>query len=266
MSKLEIYCVTNKTIKSLENSNYNLCSVGQGKFPSNYIKCDYGENIFYKEEFYSELTFHYWFWKNKLDLKSDNWIGFCQKRRFWINIESKNNIINKENFRDHLLFEPHNEWKNYDAIICEEINVNNMKKMKLIKRGMKNIMSDPKIFFDKNKQTVKLHFDMHHGYGNLDKAISLFDKNEKESFRKFVNTSTSFNPHIMFISKPVIINEWFKNLFNWLFKCEEIFKFNELSGYDTKRLFAYLAERYLSYWFRNNVNYKVWPWRLIELD
>ena len=31
-----------------------------------------------------------------------------------------------------------------------------MKKMKLIKRGMKNIMTDPKIFFDKNKQTVKL--------------------------------------------------------------------------------------------------------------
>ena len=26
------------------------------------------------------------------------------------------------------------------------------------------------------KETIKTHFDMHHGYGNLDKAISLLEK------------------------------------------------------------------------------------------
>tara|TARA_B100000959_G_scaffold213476_1_gene224613 strand:- start:1623 stop:2423 length:801 start_codon:yes stop_codon:yes gene_type:complete len=266
MSKLEIYCVTNKAIKSLEDYNYNLCAVGKGNFSNNYIKCDHGENIFNKEEFYSELTFHYWFWRNQLDLKSENWIGFCQKRRFWIKLDSKKDIINNSNFKDHLLNEPHKDWKNYESLICEEINVNDMNKMKIIKRGIKNIISDPSILFNKNKQTIKLHFDMHHSHGNLDKAIDLFENEEKEKFRKFVNDSTSFNPHIMFIAKPKVVNEWFKNLFNWLFKCEKIFKFEDLKGYDTKRLYAYLAERYLSFWFRNYTNYKVWPWRFIELD
>ncbi len=266
MSKLEIYCVTNKAIKSLEKFHYTLCSVGKENFSDNYLKSNTGDNIFFKEEYYSELTFHYWYWKNKLNLNSEDWIGFCQKRRFWINRNSSNTEINKNNFKDHLLIKPDNEWQNYESLICEEINVNKMNKMKLIKRGFKNILLNPMVFFDTNKQTIKVHFDMHHGFGNLDKAIDLLDDNQREQFRKFVNTSTSFNPHIMFIAKPKVLNEWFNNLFSWLFKCENIFKFNDLKGYDTKRLYAYLAERYLSFWFKTNTNYKIWPWKFVELE
>ena len=91
---------------------------------------------------------------------------------------------------------------------------------------------------------------MHHGYGNLDRAIDLLGNDDKEDFRKFVNENTHFNPHIMFISKPEIINRWFNDLFSWLFKCEKIFGFKNLKGYDTQRLYAYLAERYLSFWFK----------------
>ena len=105
---------------------------------------------------------------------------------------------------------------------------------------------------------------MHHGYGNLDRAIDLLGNDDKEDFRNFVNESTHFNPHIMFISKPKIIDKWFSKLFEWLENCESIFGFKNLSGYDTQRLYAYLAERYLSYWF--NKNYKVlnWPWFFFE--
>ena len=42
--------------------------------------------------------------------------------------------------------------------------------------------------------------------------------------------------------------------------CEEIFKTQSLSGYDTQRLYAYLAERYLSFWFNKYTNTKEWPW------
>ena len=48
MSKLEIYCVTNKAIKSLEKYNYTLCSVGKENLPENYLKCNKGDNIFIK--------------------------------------------------------------------------------------------------------------------------------------------------------------------------------------------------------------------------
>ena len=74
MNNLELYCVTNKRLKYLENFDYNLVGVGKDDFPKNYIQCNHGDNIFHKEEYYSELTFHYWFWKNKLDINAKNWI------------------------------------------------------------------------------------------------------------------------------------------------------------------------------------------------
>ena len=52
---------------------------------SNYIRCDIDDNIFYKEQYYSELTFHYWYWKNLLTSENQNeWIGFCQRRRYFV--------------------------------------------------------------------------------------------------------------------------------------------------------------------------------------
>ena len=79
---LEVYCVTNKPVSFLENIEINLAGVGKNKFEKKYILSNTGENIFYKESYYSELTFHYWYWKNKLDLLSNNWVGFCQKEDF----------------------------------------------------------------------------------------------------------------------------------------------------------------------------------------
>ena len=62
---MKIYCVTDKEISFIRSNNYVLAAVGKYIFNSNYIRCDSGDNIFYKEQYYSELTFHYWFWKNK---------------------------------------------------------------------------------------------------------------------------------------------------------------------------------------------------------
>ena len=105
---------------------------------------------------------------------------------------------------------------------------------------------------------------MHHGHNVLDKAIRKLNNKDRNQFRKFVNENTSFNPHIMFISKKKIINDWFNDLFNWLFKCEKIFGLSKLKGYDQERLYAYLAERYLSFWFRKYTNYLEWHWTFYE--
>ena len=261
MKDLEIYCVTNKRLEFLENFNYKLSWVGLGKCPEGYIQSSNKKNIHKKEKFYSELTFHYWYWKNLLDLKINNWVGFCQKRRFWI---KKNSNQSLSEIKEHLITESNSEWSNYDVILCEPIKVNNVKKIKMIKRGFRSIIKDPRIFFDKNKQSLKFHFDMHHGYGNIEKAITKLDQKERDDFLKFLNENTSFNPHIMCITKPKILNKWFQELFGWLEKCETIFEFDDLKGYDTQRLFAYLAERYMSFWF--NKYYKVlnWPWTFYE--
>ena len=265
MNNLEMYCVTNKRLKYLENFSYNLAAVGKEKLPKNYIKCNTGENIFSKEKYYSELTFHYWFWKNKFNIKNKNWIGFCQKRRFWLQ-ENKFEKLNKNILYKKILKEINTEWKDFDAIICKPIKVNNVKKIKMIKRGIKSLVKDPTIFFNTNKQTIKLHFDMHHGYGNLDKAIDVMNLKDREDFRKFVNKNVSFNPHIMFISKSITLDKWFSDLFSWLFECEKVFGFEFLKGYKTTRLYAYLAERYLSFWFNKYTKNLKWAWGFFDSE
>ena len=263
MNKLKIYCVTNERVKYLEDTKLVLAGVGKKKFSKNYTTCLRGKNIQNKERNYSELTFHYWFWKNQLmKCKPDTWIGFCQKRRFWLKSNIK--IQNFKNLKKNLIIKPDKIWKKYNSIICKPIRVDNPKKMKIIKRGWRNLLKDPSVFYNSKKQTIKLHFDMHHGHDVLSKAISKLNNKDRNQFRKFVNENTSFNPHIMFISKKRIINNWFNDLFSWLFKCEKIFGFSKLKGYDQERLYAYLAERYLSFWFRKYTNYLEWHWAFYE--
>jgi hypothetical protein len=264
MKKLEMYCITNKVVNLLNETNYKIGWVGKEKPPSNYITCNTQDNIFFKEQYYSELTFQYWYWKNMLDLDNSNWIGFCQKRRFWVKKNSNIEANSTLNFINQHLSEPYPEWESFDAIICKSINVNKVKKMKLIKRGFRSIIKDPTIFFNEKKRTLALHFDMHHGHGNLSKAINVMEEKDRLDFKNYVNTTYTYNPHIMFIAKSATHKKWFDTLFPWLERCEKIFELGSLKGYDTQRLYAYLAERYLSFWFNKYTKTKEWPWVFLD--
>ena len=46
--------------------------------------------------------------------------------------------------------------------------------------------------------------------------------------------------------------------------CEKIFGFDRLKGYDTTRLYAYLSERYLSFWFKKYTKFKAHPWVFLD--
>ena len=156
-------------------------------------------------------------------------------------------------------------FEKYDSVICKPISLSGVKKMKIIKRGWKNLLINPSILINEKKQTIQLHFDMHHGYGNLKKALELVDDNDREDFKTYVNQKNSFNPNIMFISKPEIIDKWFTSVFSWLSRCEDVFGFENLKGYDQSRLYAYLAERYLSFWFKKYTNFIESPWITLEI-
>ena len=101
---------------------------------------------------------------------------------------------------------------------------------------------------------------MWHGHGNLDRAIKLLEKKEKNNFTDFMNNNVSFNPHNMFICKSKsTLKSYYESIFPWLERCEKEFGFKNLKGYGMQRIYGFLAERYMSYWFQKYTKFKTMP-------
>ena len=260
---MRMYCIT------LNNDHYNKISkigympVGLGKkiISKKFILDNQGENISHKNPFYGEYTFHYWFWKNELkNLKEEEWVGFCQYRKFWAIDGKKNNYENLDELNSNLIKQIPKEYTNIETILGEPIFINHLKLTKFFKKNLKKIITKPSLIFDKNKRNIKFHFDLMHGEGNLEKAISLLDSSDdRKDFNEFVNTEVSFNPHNMFICKSnQVLNNYYNTLFPWLKNCEKEFGF-DLEGYGLKRIYGFLAERFMSYWFKKNSDYSTLP-------
>ena len=209
-------------------------------------------NISHKNPYYGEYTFHYWIWKNYLDKIKTNWVGFCQYRKFFVKnkIEAKN--LNFENFKKILIVDIDDSLKKYDCILGNKFTVKNYKFSKIIKNHLKEFLRNPKLFFNKEERTLKFHFDLFHGKGNLEKAIDQLDQENKIEFRNFMNKKNEFNPHNMFVCKKELLKSYYEIVFPWLERCENIFGFDDLEDYGKKRIYGFLAERFLSFWFSKN--------------
>ena len=262
--KIFCMCLNSHHLENLKKLEYIPVGLGKQNYDSEWFRDNTGDNISSKNPFYGEYTFYYWIWKNFLNDYPDNqWLGFCGYRYHWsqkstICSEEINKIVNKENFQDYVLKQIPLEWNDYDVILGEEMIINNWKFSKIFKHAPRKFLMNPKLFFKKN-QNIKLHFDVFHGEGIMDKAISCLDKKEKADFEIFVNQKNSFNRENLFFCKSKkLMNDYFSSVFTWLEKCENEFGF-ELEGYSLKRLYAFLAERYLSYWFQKYSKYKSWP-------
>ena len=136
--------------------------------------------------------------------------------------------------------------------------MNGLKFSKLIKHGVWSLIRNPSAIV-KSKRNLRFHFDMWHGNGNLDKAINFLDDEEKEDFKKYIISNISFNRGNMFVCRSKkIMNDYFSSVFPWLERCEKIFGF-DLKGYGKTRMYAFLAERYLAYWFNKYTKPLLWP-------
>ena len=264
MNKIfKMYCLSLNPnhLQKITDLNYIPVGLGNKNFSENWFSDNLGNNIKYKNSMYGEYTFHYSLWKNQL-LEDNKWFGFCTYRRFWSNSLTIKNI---KNFENKILKEIPKEWENYEVILAEPIMINKTKLSKILKHGKKILFKNPFIFFNSKNITIKTHFDMYHGYGNLDKAINLLDDKNRDEFRNFVNTNNSFNPYNMFVcrSKEILLN-YYESIFPWLESCESIFGLNIENEYGKKRIYGFLAERYLSFWF--NKYYKTLNWPIIFND
>ena len=258
MDNATIYCLClhNKVLPVIKKLGYVPVGLGDDKFSKEWIRDNTFENISHKNKYYSEYTFHYWFWKNILPKIEDNhWIGFSAYREHWGN---KKEIYKNSKIEDVVIKKIPAEWNKFDTIIGEHLYINNLKFSKLIKHGLRSLIRNPSALF-KAKRNIRFHFDMWHGNGNLDKAIDQLDNKDRDDFRKYTRQNVSFSRGCIFVCRSKkIINNYYNSIFSWLERCEKIFGFN-LEGYGRKRIYAFLAERYQSYWFNKYTKPLLWP-------
>ena len=262
--KIFCMCLHDHHFKNLKKLKYIPVGLGKNKFSNDWLKDNTSTNISKKNSFYGEYTFYYWLWKNLLDTIDDNtWIGFTGYRYHWsqsnkIHSDNLNKIINSNNFENIILKKIPPEWQDTEVVLGQKIQVNNWKLSKILKHAKKKFFLSPSNFL-KSQQNIKLQFDVFHGEGYLDNAINVLEETEKDDFKKFVNEEHSFNRENLFFCKSKkIMHAYFNSVFNWLEKCEDIFGF-ELEGYSQTRIYAFLAERYLSYWFNKYTKPLTWP-------
>jgi hypothetical protein len=262
MKKLNMFCLTlqSEHYEFIKKLGYKPVGLGDEVFNKDWFTDKSGTNISNKNKNYGEYTFHYWIWKNYLNGIDEGWVGFCQYRKFWSLTDHKREDITFQNIEEKVLKTIPDEYEKYETILGTPMFVNQWKIMKFLKKGLKIVAKKPALIFDKNKRNLKFHFDLMHGENNLDKAISLLDTLNQNDFKKFVNTETSFNPQNMFICKSKeIIKKYYEDLFPWLEKCEKLFGFKNLEGFGKIRIYGFLAERFMSYWFKKNTKYTTMP-------
>ena len=262
MNNLKMFCLTlePKHYKFIKNLGYTPVGLGEKDFDDGWFSDKSGKNISKKNKNYGEYTYHYWIWKNYLDKLDDTWIGFCQYRKFWSLEKNKTENINFNSLNSQILKEIPSKFDRYDSILGQPMFVNQWKLMKFIKKGLKIIIKKPLVIINKKRRNLNFHFDLMHGENNLNKAINQLDKVNQKDFKKFVNTEVSFNPHNMFICKSKnILKNYYEDLFPWLEKCEKLFGFENLMGFGKIRIYGFLAERFMSYWFQKNTKYTTIP-------
>ena len=264
MNKLKMYCIClhNGLYRTIQELGYIPVGLGKENFLDGWLRDNQGENISEKNKYYGEYSFHYWFWKNEIDkIQDGTWIGFCAYRRFWLNKDTITPITNTNNF----LINIPKEWNDFDAILGQQFFINKMKLSKMIKHGLRALFDQPKAILEKNRN-IKFHFNAFHGFGKLDKAIDLLNEEDKEDFRKFTKQNVSYNMGNMFICRSKkIIKNYYSSIFPWLKRCEKVFGFKS-GSYGETRIYGFLAERYLAYWFNKYTKPLVWPAIFFDID
>ena len=79
MENLTMYClcIHDELINKVNKIGYEPVGLGQNNYQKGWLRDDTDENISNKNSYYGEYSFHYWIWKNKIDI-------FRKKKMGWI--------------------------------------------------------------------------------------------------------------------------------------------------------------------------------------
>jgi len=261
MKTITFFCLTlnpnhEKIIKKL---SYIPVGLGNKNFSTECFSDKQGKNISEKNPFYGEYTFHYWLWKNYLNLIQTEWVGFCQYRKFFVKNKISTDNLSFYDLKNQVITKISNQPNDVECILGDKFVVSNYKFSKILKKHFFQFMFNPTLIFNEKNRNLKLQFDLFHGKGNIDLAINLLEEKDRQKFKNFMYNNNSFNPHNMFMCKTKLLKDYYETIFPWLEKCEDIFGFSNLKGYGSQRIYGFLAERFLSYWFTSKYNYLELP-------
>ena len=114
-----MFCITldNNHYQKIKDFGYYPVGLGPKIKNENFLRDNTGHNITKKNPYYGEYSFHFWLWKNNsLDLKND-WIGFCQYRKFWVINEKNEKIINLNQLSQNLIKNIPKNYENYESLL-----------------------------------------------------------------------------------------------------------------------------------------------------
>ncbi len=223
---LKIFCMTLKHYSVLQKLPKSIIPFGLGDhtYPKGWLSEKNGDNILSLNKFYGETTGMYWIWKNYLDkFKKDDWIGFCQYRRFWLN----DLYIKKQNFTFKSLY---SNLLSTDTFLKQEIETY------LVQQT----------FF--TNHDLLDQFETLYGKNIINECAKLVFDKDKEDFRNFLN-GNRFSICNMFITKPRIFEQYCEEMFNWIEKCYEYCNKKKLLKGKNMRLPVFMVERFTSFWF-----------------
>ena len=251
MRKLYIYCCShfhNKKIELLKN--IIPAGTGKNRYPENWFTDNVQNNISNLNKTYAELTFHYWIWKNYLDNFSKNdLVGFCQYRRFWLK-KNHDEIITFDNLDKNLLSQENFDQNNCDVFLTKSEKIYIKKKSILKYRSIFENIKNPKPIFNRSAHSVGLQFQISTKTKNIIYDVAKYlHKVDQDDYLDFLNNTKQVNFHNMFITNKIILNEYMTYLFKWLELCNEEIKKNNFDTDSSRRIHAFLAERFMHFWF-----------------
>ena len=100
-----MYCLSlkNTHLDKIRKLNYIPVGLGIDEFNEQWTRDNTGMNISFKNKFYGENTFHYWLWKNNIKEPENDWVGFCQYRKFWTTEKKEKKISSFQTLNDLVL-------------------------------------------------------------------------------------------------------------------------------------------------------------------
>lgn len=219
---MKIYVATHKKVKFPKNKEYEPIQVGAdiNQDIKLQLKDNIGENISDKNRNYCELTVLYWIWKNC----TNDIIGLVHYRRYFFKAIFENDlrkILNKE--------EIERIFKDYNIILPKKI---------FLKR------------YNVYEQYKKLH-----NINDLEECRKVINEKYPDYINSFdkIMQQKSFYAFNMFIGNRIIINDYFKWLFDILFELENRIDISKYDKYNA-RVYGFLSERLFNVWIEKNID------------